>query len=290
MTTAQMVWLPRSSGPVLQQPSRKNPVGGSVPHDSSSPARTLRSATDPASGTVTRSSHRPGWLLSRRSALRGQRTDVRSAEGAATMLPVTGTKFGVNAMRSRLSRTSPIWCAEPTSSATTCSPLRTTSVGYRPFMALIAAGTISARLRLRTYVLKHLLLERGAAGPGCRDAGPVVRWSRGARSRRRSHEDRAPTRACRGRRWSSGCRLWSGCWWRSSGVWPMRTISLARELAEALIQPYSGHESRQSLEIYSRLALAGAQQHYDEAITRVPCRTTATLRAGPHSGELGRNG
>jgi len=56
---------------------------------------------------------------------------------------------------------------------------------------------------------------------------------------------------------------------------------------DALIQPYSGHESRQSLEIYSRLALAGAQQHYDEAITRVPCRTTATLgwatfgRTGP---------
>ena len=56
---------------------------------------------------------------------------------------------------------------------------------------------------------------------------------------------------------------------------------------DALIQPYSGHESRQSLEIYSRLALVGAQQHYGEAITRVPCRTTATLRAGPHSGELG---
>ena len=56
---------------------------------------------------------------------------------------------------------------------------------------------------------------------------------------------------------------------------------------DALIQPYNGHESRQSLEIYSRLALVGAQQHYGEAITPVPCRTTATLRAGPHSGELG---
>lgn len=39
---------------------------------------------------------------------------------------------------------------------------------------------------------------------------------------------------------------------------------------DALIQPYSGHESRQSLEIYSRLALADAQQHYNEAITRFP--------------------
>jgi integrase/recombinase XerD len=49
---------------------------------------------------------------------------------------------------------------------------------------------------------------------------------------------------------------------------------------DALIQPYSGHASRQSLEIHSRLALADAQhsydevgdaQHsYDEAITRAP--------------------
>lgn len=39
---------------------------------------------------------------------------------------------------------------------------------------------------------------------------------------------------------------------------------------DALIQPYSGHESRQSLEIYSRLALADAQQHYNEGITRFP--------------------
>lgn len=39
---------------------------------------------------------------------------------------------------------------------------------------------------------------------------------------------------------------------------------------DALIQPYSGHESRQSLEIYSRLALADAQQRYNEAITRFP--------------------
>ena len=32
---------------------------------------------------------------------------------------------------------------------------------------------------------------------------------------------------------------------------------------DALIQPYSGHESRQSLEIYSKLSLADAQQDYD---------------------------
>ena len=39
---------------------------------------------------------------------------------------------------------------------------------------------------------------------------------------------------------------------------------------DALIQPYSGHESRQSLEIYSRLALVDAQQRYDQVITRFP--------------------
>ena len=39
---------------------------------------------------------------------------------------------------------------------------------------------------------------------------------------------------------------------------------------DALIQPYSGHASRQSLEIYSRLSLADAQASYDEAITRFP--------------------
>lgn len=39
---------------------------------------------------------------------------------------------------------------------------------------------------------------------------------------------------------------------------------------DALIQPYSGHDSRQSLEIYSRLALADAQPHYDQAIKSFP--------------------
>jgi integrase/recombinase XerD len=39
---------------------------------------------------------------------------------------------------------------------------------------------------------------------------------------------------------------------------------------DALIQPYSGHATRQSLEIYSRLALADAQQRYDDAIGDFP--------------------
>jgi len=41
-------------------------------------------------------------------------------------------------------------------------------------------------------------------------------------------------------------------------------------LDDALIQPYSGHASRQSLEIYSRLALAEAQEGYEQVIGRFP--------------------
>jgi len=39
---------------------------------------------------------------------------------------------------------------------------------------------------------------------------------------------------------------------------------------DALIQPYSGHESRQSLEIYSKLSLSDAQQSYEENIKDFP--------------------
>ncbi len=39
---------------------------------------------------------------------------------------------------------------------------------------------------------------------------------------------------------------------------------------DALIQPYSGHASRQSLEIYSRLAISEAQAEYDQVIGRFP--------------------
>jgi integrase/recombinase XerD len=39
---------------------------------------------------------------------------------------------------------------------------------------------------------------------------------------------------------------------------------------DALIQPYSGHATRQSLEIYSRIALADAQDAYNQAITSYP--------------------
>ncbi len=39
---------------------------------------------------------------------------------------------------------------------------------------------------------------------------------------------------------------------------------------DALIQPYSGHESRQSLEIYSKLSITEAQKEYEKAITNFP--------------------
>ena len=41
-------------------------------------------------------------------------------------------------------------------------------------------------------------------------------------------------------------------------------------LDDALIQPYSGHSSRQSLEIYSKLAIGDAQKEYNQVIGRFP--------------------
>jgi integrase/recombinase XerD len=47
---------------------------------------------------------------------------------------------------------------------------------------------------------------------------------------------------------------------------------------DALIQPYSGHESRKSLEVYSKLAITDAQQEYNEVINKFPNLITSTLR------------
>jgi integrase/recombinase XerD len=41
-------------------------------------------------------------------------------------------------------------------------------------------------------------------------------------------------------------------------------------IEDALIQPYSGHESRQSLEIYSKLSIGDAQESYENVITKFP--------------------
>ncbi len=43
-----------------------------------------------------------------------------------------------------------------------------------------------------------------------------------------------------------------------------------QRIDDALIQPYSGHETRQSLEIYSKLSLSDAQDAYEEAIDKFP--------------------
>jgi integrase/recombinase XerD len=39
---------------------------------------------------------------------------------------------------------------------------------------------------------------------------------------------------------------------------------------DALIQPYSGHATRQSLEVYSKLSIHEAQQHYDQVMNKFP--------------------
>ncbi len=41
-------------------------------------------------------------------------------------------------------------------------------------------------------------------------------------------------------------------------------------IEDALIQPYSGHESRKSLEIYSRLSIGDAQEEYENVIEKFP--------------------
>jgi len=41
-------------------------------------------------------------------------------------------------------------------------------------------------------------------------------------------------------------------------------------IEDALIQPYSGHESRKSLEIYSKLAISDVQNEYDNIIKKFP--------------------
>lgn len=41
---------------------------------------------------------------------------------------------------------------------------------------------------------------------------------------------------------------------------------------DALIQPYSGHDTRQSLEIYSKLSLADSQKIYNEIIDKFPIK------------------
>ena len=39
---------------------------------------------------------------------------------------------------------------------------------------------------------------------------------------------------------------------------------------DSFIQPYSGHSTRQSLEVYSKLSIKDAQKKYDQVIDRFP--------------------
>ena len=50
----------------------------------------------------------------------------------------------------------------------------------------------------------------------------------------------------------------------------VRVSEIVRIRIADVVQPYSGHATRQSLEIYSRLALADAQQRYDDVIGDFP--------------------
>ena len=43
-----------------------------------------------------------------------------------------------------------------------------------------------------------------------------------------------------------------------------------QRIDDAFIQPYSGHSTRQSLEVYSRLTIGEAQKEYDRVIHRFP--------------------
>jgi hypothetical protein len=43
----------------------------------------------------------------------------------------------------------------------------------------------------------------------------------------------------------------------------MKYFGLKQGIDDTLIQPYSGHSSRQSLEVYSRLSIEEAQKEFD---------------------------
>nr|WP_216871280.1 hypothetical protein [Rickettsia endosymbiont of Ixodes pacificus]AKS10335.1 hypothetical protein REIP_p170 [Rickettsia endosymbiont of Ixodes pacificus] len=53
-------------------------------------------------------------------------------------------------------------------------------------------------------------------------------------------------------------------------IYPLQTWLKKRGIDDALIQPYSGHETRKSLEIYSKLSLSEAQKIYEENIKNFP--------------------
>ena len=89
VTTAQIVWLPRSSGLVLQHPSRKKPVTGSVPQGASGPPRTLRAVT----ALVSLWQRLQGTGDSGRSSICSRRAAFNDSEvGRAQLTWITGLR------------------------------------------------------------------------------------------------------------------------------------------------------------------------------------------------------
>ena len=62
------------------------------------------------------------------------------------------------------------------------------------------------------------------------------------------------------------CARFLARWWCRYGA-----LDKTQGIDDALIQPYSRHASRTSLEIYSRIALSDAQASSDNVIDRFPC-------------------
>jgi integrase/recombinase XerD len=52
-------------------------------------------------------------------------------------------------------------------------------------------------------------------------------------------------------------------------------------IEDTLIQPYSGHESRQSLEIYSKLSIGDSQESYENVITKFPVLKEIQINLAP---------
>ena len=54
--------------------------------------------------------------------------------------------------------------------------------------------------------------------------------------------------------------------------YPLKLVYFYLQLTvdDALIQPYSGHDSRQSLEMYSKLSLGDCQPEYEKRIKDFP--------------------
>jgi hypothetical protein len=56
----------------------------------------------------------------------------------------------------------------------------------------------------------------------------------------------------------------------AAGLRPAPDVANPADIVVRNAKIYTGHATRQSLEIYSRLALAGAQQRYDDVIGDFP--------------------